>query len=105
MKNNLLGEETLNFFLHVVFSATLLNFDSIAGSQDDGSEIPVFVCTMSYPQVIIIIIIIMIIIMSYPQVSCRLHVFEPRYRLMLRRTLESGARQFGMCVKTPRTEG
>ena len=46
--------------------------DSIAGSQDDGSEIPVFVCTMSYPQVIIIIIIviiiiiIIIIIMTYP---------------------------------------
>ena len=66
VKHNLLGEETLSFFLHVVFSATLFNFESIAGSQDDGSEIPVFVCTMSYPQVIIIIIIIIIIIMTYP---------------------------------------
>jgi Lon protease-like protein len=27
-----------------------------------------------------------------------LHVFEPRYRLMIRRCMESGSRQFGMCA-------
>ncbi len=36
--------------------------------------------------------------MAYPSVACPLHVFEPRYRLMIRRCMESGARQFGMCA-------
>ena len=35
--------------------------------------------------------------MAYPTVKCPLHVFEPRYRLMIRRCMESGSRQFGMC--------
>lgn len=35
--------------------------------------------------------------MAYPTVRCPLHVFEPRYRLMIRRCMESGSRQFGMC--------
>lgn len=35
--------------------------------------------------------------MAYPTVKCPLHVFEPRYRLMIRRSMESGSRQFGMC--------
>uniref|UniRef100_A0A8C5UDS5 LON peptidase N-terminal domain and ring finger 1 n=1 Tax=Malurus cyaneus samueli TaxID=2593467 RepID=A0A8C5UDS5_9PASS len=44
-------------------------------------NIPIFVCTM-----------------SFPGIPCPLHVFEPRYRLMIRRCQESGARRFGMCV-------
>lgn len=36
--------------------------------------------------------------MAYPTVRCPLHVFEPRYRLMIRRCMESGSRQFGMCT-------
>lgn len=36
--------------------------------------------------------------MAYPNVRCPLHVFEPRYRLMIRRCMESGSRQFGMCA-------
>ncbi|NWU99281.1 LONF1 protein, partial [Upupa epops] len=44
-------------------------------------NVPVFVCTM-----------------AYPTVPCPLHVFEPRYRLMIRRSMETGTRQFGMCV-------
>ncbi|NXA32267.1 LONF1 protein, partial [Eudromia elegans] len=44
-------------------------------------NIPIFVCTM-----------------SFPGVSCPLHVFEPRYRLMIRRCQETGTRRFGMCV-------
>ena len=42
---------------------------------------PIFVCTM-----------------AFPKVPCPLHIFEPRYRLMLRRCTESGSKQFGMCV-------
>lgn len=47
-------------------------------SQQRGSEIPIFVCTLSFP--------------SMPTF---LHIFEPRYRLMIRRALE-GDRTFGM---------
>lgn len=49
-------------------------------NQTGSNQIPVFVCTL-----------------SYPSISCPLHVFEPRYRLMIRRCMESGTRQFGMC--------
>ncbi|OXB55047.1 hypothetical protein ASZ78_015062 [Callipepla squamata] len=44
-------------------------------------NVPMFVCTM-----------------AYPTVPCPLHVFEPRYRLMIRRSMETGTKQFGMCI-------
>ncbi|XP_041081220.1 LON peptidase N-terminal domain and ring finger 1, like isoform X1 [Polyodon spathula] len=49
--------------------------------SDLTKNVPVFVCTM-----------------AYPTVPCPLHVFEPRYRLMIRRCMETGTRQFGMCI-------
>lgn len=42
-------------------------------------SIPVFICTT-----------------AYPNVPCPLYVYEPRYRLMIRRAIESGQRQFGI---------
>uniref|UniRef100_A0A672FN69 LON peptidase N-terminal domain and ring finger 1, like n=1 Tax=Salarias fasciatus TaxID=181472 RepID=A0A672FN69_SALFA len=47
--------------------------------SDLTKNVPIFVCTM-----------------AYPTVPCPLHVFEPRYRLMIRRCMETGTRQFGM---------
>ncbi|KKA25349.1 ATP-dependent protease (CrgA) [Rasamsonia emersonii CBS 393.64] len=47
-------------------------------SHGDNELLPLFVCTLSFP--------------SMPTF---LHVFEPRYRLMIRRALDSG-RKFGM---------
>ncbi|XP_053314664.1 LON peptidase N-terminal domain and RING finger protein 1 isoform X2 [Spea bombifrons] len=47
-------------------------------------NVPMFVCTM-----------------AYPTVPCPLHVFEPRYRLMIRRCMETGTKQFGMCISDP----
>ena len=44
-------------------------------------DTPLFVCTLSYP--------------SMPTF---LHIFEPRYRLMIRRAIESGDRKFGMMM-------
>ncbi|XP_054845561.1 LON peptidase N-terminal domain and RING finger protein 1 isoform X2 [Eublepharis macularius] len=49
------------------------------------SNVPIFVCTM-----------------AYPTVPCPLHVFEPRYRLMIRRSIETGTKQFGMCTSDPK---
>lgn len=48
---------------------------------DDQVNIPLFVCTLAYP--------------SMPTF---LHIFEPRYRLMIRRAIENGDRKFGMMM-------
>lgn len=50
-------------------------------------EIPIFVC-----------------ILALPHLQCPLHVFEPRYRLMMRRAVESESRTFGMCSYDERIE-
>ena len=94
--NELLGKSktqlSANCDVHTCINVTFKNIGTfvtcplILGSGNDGSQIPVFVCTM-----------------SFPAVPCPLHVFEPRYRLMIRRAMESGARQFGMCVGSPET--
>jgi Lon protease-like protein len=47
----------------------------------DDKTLPLFICTLSFP--------------SMPTF---LHVFEPRYRLMIRRALETGGRKFGMVI-------
>ncbi|KAH8691215.1 PUA-like domain-containing protein, partial [Talaromyces proteolyticus] len=52
--------------------------DNVLGEDKD---LPLFVCTLSFP--------------SMPTF---LHVFEPRYRLMIRRALEDGGRRFGMVI-------
>jgi len=49
-----------------------------------GFDIPIFVCTL-----------------SFPSMPLFLHVFEPRYRLMIRRAME-GNRTFGMVLNRPR---
>ncbi|KAH3843339.1 hypothetical protein DPMN_116854 [Dreissena polymorpha] len=51
--------------------------------EDKEHDIPIFVCTL-----------------GFPNVACPLHIFEPRYRLMVRQCMESGRRQFGMCIST-----
>uniref|UniRef100_F6SA18 Zinc finger protein n=1 Tax=Ciona intestinalis TaxID=7719 RepID=F6SA18_CIOIN len=38
---------------------------------------------------------------AYPSVPCPLHIFEPRYMLMLRRCLDYNDREFGMCMRSP----
>nr|KAG5687268.1 hypothetical protein BaRGS_010255 [Batillaria attramentaria] len=54
---------------------------------DNQHEIPIFVCTLSFPTVL-----------------CPLHIFEPRYRLMIRQCMEAGTRQFGMCIPNSENE-
>jgi len=43
--------------------------------------IPIFVCTY-----------------TFPSLECPLHIFEPRYKLLIRRCIETGSRMFGMCM-------
>ncbi|KAF3926852.1 hypothetical protein ABW20_dc0103112 [Dactylellina cionopaga] len=44
-----------------------------------GHKVPIFACAM-----------------AFPQMPMFLHIFEPRYRLMLRRAIADGTRSFGM---------
>ncbi|KIX02820.1 uncharacterized protein Z518_08763 [Rhinocladiella mackenziei CBS 650.93] len=46
---------------------------------DEETRLPLFPCTL-----------------SFPQMPTFLHIFEPRYRLMIRRVLQNGSRKFGM---------
>ncbi|KAL9121577.1 MAG: hypothetical protein Q9187_001866 [Circinaria calcarea] len=39
-----------------------------------------------------------VVTLAYPSMPTFLHVFEPRYRLMIRRAIESGDRKFGMMM-------
>ncbi|MCJ1254514.1 hypothetical protein MMC24_002329 [Lignoscripta atroalba] len=50
-------------------------------------NVPLFVCTLAFP--------------STPTF---LHIFEPRYRLMMRRAVDSGERKFGMMMYNRRGE-
>ena len=50
-------------------------------------DTPLFVCTL-----------------SFPCTPTFLHIFEPRYRLMIRRAIESGDRKFGMILHNPSRE-
>ena len=50
--------------------------------DSNTAAIPVFVCTI-----------------AASNIPCPLHIFEPRYRLMIRRAMESGTRAFGMSCR------
>jgi ATP-dependent Lon protease len=52
--------------------------------EDLDLDTSIFVCTL-----------------SFPSIPTFLHIFEPRYRLMIRRALESGDRKFGMVLHNP----
>uniref|UniRef100_A0A671Y3A0 LON peptidase N-terminal domain and ring finger 3 n=1 Tax=Sparus aurata TaxID=8175 RepID=A0A671Y3A0_SPAAU len=55
--------------------------DEIAELSNLNKNVPIFVCTM-----------------AFPTVPCPLHIFEPCYRLMIRRCMETGTNCFGMCL-------
>ncbi|KAI7798123.1 LON peptidase N-terminal domain and ring finger 1, like [Triplophysa rosa] len=75
IQKNLSGEHQERMKLHI---------EETKEFSDLTKNVPMFVCTM-----------------AYPTVPCPLHVFEPRYRLMIRRCMETGTQQFGMCINDP----
>ena len=50
-------------------------------ASEHNQQIPLFICSL-----------------ALPGQECPLHIFEPRYRLMMRRCMESGHARFGMCL-------
>ncbi|XP_019940548.1 LON peptidase N-terminal domain and RING finger protein 3-like [Paralichthys olivaceus] len=55
--------------------------EEMAELSNLNKNVPIFVCTM-----------------AFPTVPCPLHIFEPCYRLMVRRCIETGTNCFGMCL-------
>lgn len=55
--------------------------EEMAELSNLNQNVPIFVCTM-----------------AFPTVPCPLHIFEPCYRLMIRRCMETGTKCFGMCL-------
>ncbi|XP_041845342.1 LON peptidase N-terminal domain and RING finger protein 3-like [Melanotaenia boesemani] len=55
--------------------------EEMAELSNLNNNVPIFVCTM-----------------AFPTVPCPLHIFEPCYRLMIRRCMETGTNCFGMCL-------
>lgn len=55
--------------------------EEMAELSNLNKNVPIFVCTM-----------------AFPTVPCPLHIFEPCYRLMIRRCMEAGTNCFGMCL-------
>ncbi|RKF60557.1 LON peptidase N-terminal domain and RING finger protein 1 [Erysiphe neolycopersici] len=54
---------------------------------NEDMKVPLFVCTP-----------------SFPGMPTFLHIFEPRYRLMIRRVMETNEKKFGMLLHNPRRE-
>ncbi|CAF0856355.1 unnamed protein product [Brachionus calyciflorus] len=76
----------INFYSNEYEDRKKQYYDDIRELIGDENEIPIFVCTL-----------------SMPNIPCPLHIFEPRYKLMLRRAIETGSKQFGMCMYSEKT--
>ena len=98
-RNLLMPPGVLDYPSNQRLSSLLLNLcpDAVAAraeavAQEESAVpgekmLPLFVCTL-----------------AYPSMRTFLHIFEPRYRLMIRRAIESGNREFGMMSYNIRDE-
>ncbi|NXT80698.1 LONF1 protein, partial [Zapornia atra] len=77
----LLEELIMKYLADELHERKRMHAEETAEHSNLTKNVPMFVCTM-----------------AYPTVPCPLHVFEPRYRLMIRRSMETGTKQFGMCI-------
>ncbi|KAM9319410.1 LON peptidase N-terminal domain and RING finger protein 2 [Gastrophryne carolinensis] len=81
-KKTLLTEELITRYLPEELTERKKIYDEEMNELSNlNKDVPIFVCTM-----------------AFPTIPCPLHVFEPRYRLMIRRSMETGTKQFGMCI-------
>lgn len=76
----------LKTLIHKLLPSELIDRQKIHQEEMDelsnlNKSVPIFVCTM-----------------AFPTVPCPLHIFEPCYRLMIRRCRETGTNRFGMCL-------
>ncbi|XP_038172161.1 LON peptidase N-terminal domain and RING finger protein 3 isoform X2 [Arvicola amphibius] len=83
-KNVIMEELIAKFLPEELRERKLLYEEEMEELSNLNKNVPIFVCTM-----------------AYPTVPCPLHIFEPCYRLMIRRCIETGTKQFGMCLGDP----
>lgn len=72
-------EEAMMLGLPDLYGSRLLLHRQELSDLERAPDVPVFVCTT-----------------AFPSVPCPLFIYEPRYRLMVRRCVESGSRQFAI---------
>ncbi|XP_061082254.1 LON peptidase N-terminal domain and RING finger protein 2-like isoform X2 [Conger conger] len=87
-KTVLLEEILQRFLSEELNERKRVHEDELKELKDLNQEVPIFVCTM-----------------AFPTIPCPLHVYEPRYRLMIRRSMETGTRRFGMCIADELNQG
>ncbi|MEE6496875.1 hypothetical protein FKM82_002514 [Ascaphus truei] len=80
-KTEVMEELISNYLPEELSDRRTIYEEEIAELSNLNENVPIFVCTM-----------------AYPTVPCPLHIFEPCYRLMIRRCMETGTKQFGMCM-------
>ncbi|XP_072287514.1 LON peptidase N-terminal domain and RING finger protein 3 [Pyxicephalus adspersus] len=80
-KTEVMEDLIAKYFPEELKERKIINEEEIAELSNLNKNVPIFVCTM-----------------AYPTVPCPLHIFEPCYRLMIRRCMETGTKQFGMCI-------
>ncbi|XP_066437863.1 LON peptidase N-terminal domain and RING finger protein 3 [Eleutherodactylus coqui] len=80
-KTDLMEDLIAKYFPEELKERKMVYEEEIAELSNLNTNVPIFVCTM-----------------AYPTVPCPLHIFEPCYRLMIRRCMETGTKQFGMCI-------
>ncbi|KAM5146042.1 LON peptidase N-terminal domain and RING finger protein 3 [Mantella aurantiaca] len=80
-KTELMEDLIAKYFPEELKERKAIYEEEIAELSNLNKNVPIFVCTM-----------------AYPTVPCPLHIFEPCYRLMIRRCMETGTKQFGMCI-------
>ncbi|CAG8476224.1 7270_t:CDS:1 [Acaulospora morrowiae] len=82
-RNNPINK-TISTFITSLYPALYADRRQSAESElyDSMQDVPIFVTSL-----------------VFPRMPCFLHIFEPRYRLMIRRCLESRQRKFGMILQ------
>ncbi|KAF3837971.1 hypothetical protein F7725_009739 [Dissostichus mawsoni] len=80
-KTVLIEKLILRYFPSELKERQKIHQDEMAELSNLNKNVPIFVCTM-----------------AFPTVPCPLHIFEPCYRLMIRRCIETGTNCFGMCM-------
>ncbi|KAG8553550.1 hypothetical protein GDO81_003460 [Engystomops pustulosus] len=83
-KTDLMEDLIAKYFPEELKERKMVYEEEMAELSNLNTNVPIFVCTM-----------------AYPTVPCPLHIFEPCYRLMIRRCMETGTKQFGMCIGDP----
>ncbi|KAI9286803.1 PUA-like domain-containing protein [Umbelopsis sp. AD052] len=81
------SNSTISYLISTIFPFEQMERQEalIKEEEQASSYTPIFVCSI-----------------GFPTIPCYLHIFEPRYRLMIRRCTAPGAsRVFGMCMGLP----